>query len=267
MAENLCEKISEILKARRNELGLTPEELSRKAKVPLSVIEALERKEWDNLPEPVYVKGFLKKLCNVLGLDEKEMMEMFLSCELSRGVTPEIKGISISKKKKGAKISIAFIVLVLLLVGASLFYMFLQETKIYEEAPSITHKSQVQNGTFENRLASTGGITSFSANQSEEKKVAENQIKTFGEPPKVTFTVKATGGRSWYYLVVDGAKGRQGFIEDGEIMEIRCRKFCSIKFGKPSVIEIYKGKEKILLPFDRPYTVVFTPDSFKILPK
>jgi len=269
MEESLCDKVSQLLKERREELGLTIEELAQKAKVPSSIIEAFEKKDWDNLPEPVYVKGFLKKMCRVLELDEKEILDMFLSCELSRRSAPEIKRVSITKEKS-VKIPVVLVFL-LLIVGGIAFFMYVGKPFVhrYKKVGGVVSANRSESSNATAVKVENGSIASPEGNVTGNSSIEEKASvgREADEGFKFTITIKAVKGKSWYYLVVDGSNKRQGFIKKGESIDIKCKRVCSIKFGKPSVIEIYKGKEKILLPFDRPYTVIFTSDSFKILPR
>jgi len=271
MEESLCDKISQLLKEKREELGLSVEQLAQQAKVPRSIVEAFERKDWDSLPEPVYVKGFLKKLCRVLGLDEKEIVDMFSSCELSRRSAPEIKRVSVTREKS-FRVPVIFVILLALFLGGALF-LYWGKPWFYKRGSSAVTSSanesyskgesvEPENGSENETSNATGEIAEV-----REEKTSLNETAETEDNEGFSIVIKAVRGKSWYSLVVDNRKKRQGFIRKGESIDIRCREICSVKFGKPSAVEIYKGDEKILLPFDRPYTVVFTPDSFRILPK
>jgi len=62
------------LKARREELGLSIEEVQAETKIRRRYLEALEAGDEGPIPGEVYVKGFLRFYANFLGLDGLEMV-------------------------------------------------------------------------------------------------------------------------------------------------------------------------------------------------
>ena len=250
MAENLCEKLADLLRKKREQLNLSVEEVSKKAGVPSSVIDALENKRWSELPEPIYIKGFLKKLSKLYKLNEEEIMDMFYRCRLSQGASPQIEGIVIKKKDRKAKLSI-LIVFIFFVIFAFGIFSYLYLVKIPHETVKKASSNTTMNTTSVNKT---------------EASVAE-PVKSPVKEPSIKLKIKAKGGKSWYLLVVDDLKRSQGFIEPGKPLDVSCYKSCYIKLGNPSVIEILKGDERILLPFVKPCALLFTPQAFKILAK
>lgn len=57
-----------LLRARK-ERGFSLEEAERAAKIRKDFLARLEQEDYDGLPEPVYVRGFLKAYGDFLGLD------------------------------------------------------------------------------------------------------------------------------------------------------------------------------------------------------
>lgn len=65
------------LRQRREELGLSAEEVFRKTRIALEYIDALERGDAAALPAPCYVVGFLKTYCGLLGLNADRYVDSF----------------------------------------------------------------------------------------------------------------------------------------------------------------------------------------------
>ncbi|MDP2941151.1 MAG: DUF4115 domain-containing protein [Candidatus Omnitrophota bacterium] len=65
------ETVGAKLKKIRLEKGLTLEEVQKKTKIQLNILQAIEGDSITNI-SPVYLKGFLKIYCQVLGLDPKD---------------------------------------------------------------------------------------------------------------------------------------------------------------------------------------------------
>ena len=74
MPFNLC-RIGQLLRETREKRGITLNEASNALFIRKRVIGAIEAGDWDNLPHPVYVKGYVKQYAvflNMLDLLESE---------------------------------------------------------------------------------------------------------------------------------------------------------------------------------------------------
>ncbi len=65
------------LKALRKECALTQEDVADKTCVHLKHIKALEEGRFDDLPAPVYVRGFLRTIAPVLGVHPKHLVTLY----------------------------------------------------------------------------------------------------------------------------------------------------------------------------------------------
>ncbi len=72
------EQLGQVLRARRESLGLTVEDIEERTKIRKRYIEALESGQWDVLPGPVYARGFVRSYAEVLGLDGTELLEKYV---------------------------------------------------------------------------------------------------------------------------------------------------------------------------------------------
>ncbi|MCM8798815.1 MAG: helix-turn-helix domain-containing protein, partial [Candidatus Omnitrophica bacterium] len=71
--------VGETLKKARENKQLSLEEISRQTHIPTKVLSALEEEAFANLAGPVYVKSFLKKYAEFLGLNSTEILNIYLS--------------------------------------------------------------------------------------------------------------------------------------------------------------------------------------------
>ncbi len=63
------------LRAAREARNLSTEQAADDTRISLRFIEALEREEFDALPAPVYVRGFLRSYANYLGLEPQTLLD------------------------------------------------------------------------------------------------------------------------------------------------------------------------------------------------
>ncbi|GMU92545.1 MAG: hypothetical protein AMXMBFR4_16030 [Candidatus Hydrogenedentota bacterium] len=68
------------LKARREELGMSAEDVYRRIRVPAMFVESIEAGLVDNLPVSCYAVGFLKSYCQFLGVDSNRYVDFYLAC-------------------------------------------------------------------------------------------------------------------------------------------------------------------------------------------
>lgn len=69
-----------LLKLARERAGLAVEDLAVQIKLAKSTLEALERDDFAALSEPVYVRGYYRKIAKVLPVSEKELLDAYALC-------------------------------------------------------------------------------------------------------------------------------------------------------------------------------------------
>ncbi|GEM_PF-1098899 len=65
------------LREAREALGKTTSELAVKTRIKVQQLEGLEADEYDSIPAPMYVRGFLKLYAQELGLDPAPILEAY----------------------------------------------------------------------------------------------------------------------------------------------------------------------------------------------
>jgi len=70
-------ELSELLKNTRTSKNLNIEEISAQTKIQLHILKSLEDGDIDQLPNKIYLKGFLRQYARVLGLNEADVIAMY----------------------------------------------------------------------------------------------------------------------------------------------------------------------------------------------
>lgn len=68
------------LRARREELGLSSEDVYRRIRVPAQFVESIEAGAVANLPAACYCVGFLKTYCQLLGIEPNRYVDTYQAC-------------------------------------------------------------------------------------------------------------------------------------------------------------------------------------------
>jgi transcriptional regulator with XRE-family HTH domain len=71
------QSIGNLLKNARETKGMTMSEVAFHLKTKTSVIEALEKEQFCLLAAPIYVRGFLRKYAELVGLSQNELIDAF----------------------------------------------------------------------------------------------------------------------------------------------------------------------------------------------
>lgn len=94
--------LGEMLRAAREARGAQLAEISRQTAVRADYLEALEEGRHDDLPEPVYVRNFVRLYAQALGLDPRIALEMYVS-EVSGGPQqPQAEPVATARRRPAA---------------------------------------------------------------------------------------------------------------------------------------------------------------------
>lgn len=70
----MLNKFADELKSKREESGLTLQQLATKTRIDIKFLEAIEQGNFAFLPE-LYVKAFVKQFAKTIGLDENVILK------------------------------------------------------------------------------------------------------------------------------------------------------------------------------------------------
>ncbi|MBI1883713.1 MAG: helix-turn-helix domain-containing protein [Chlamydiae bacterium] len=92
------DSLGQKLKKAREAKGLSIEEMAKLTKISDKKIMAIEADQYEELPAPIYVRGFLKLFSQNIGLDSKEVLEEYQR-NLGNGHEPSKQTLVIESKK------------------------------------------------------------------------------------------------------------------------------------------------------------------------
>ena len=74
----MVEDFGSYLKAERELRGVTLEELHTKTRIPMHYLQALEKNLFDELPEEVFIRGYIRSFAKVIGANEDEVLSAYI---------------------------------------------------------------------------------------------------------------------------------------------------------------------------------------------
>lgn len=131
----------ELLRRARREKGMAAEEVILNMGITQTVLSALENDEYEHLPAPLYVKGYIRRYCSILGIPDNEVLASFVNLLREQGMQhgePRLRLMGVPEKEFGQWKLVIFLVLALL---AALLFWIVQSSHgvaldLFETQPS-----------------------------------------------------------------------------------------------------------------------------------
>lgn len=84
-------ELGQYLKEGRDRAGLSREALSSTLRLSAKVVAALEEERWVDLPQKVYIKGWVASYCKAVGIDPKQALEALpsLTDQIATTIAPD----------------------------------------------------------------------------------------------------------------------------------------------------------------------------------
>jgi len=200
------EKLEEIgarLRQCRVEQSISLEEVATQTRIQARLLQAIEDGRLDQLPEPVYIQGFIRRFAEALGLNGAELADAF----------PVGSGILLMKPRwqylpaaqlRPLHLYLLYIVLVISSVTGLSYILNRSAVQVIE----VDKSPSAQQFPTPNPTTPTPPKQSLGANSTAEVSHASQD----GKPVQVGVTLKA---QSWIRVVVDGKTEFEGVLPEG----------------------------------------------------
>lgn len=96
--------LGQVLRKAREQKGMTLEEVSKLTKLPERNLHLMENDQWEELPAPTYVKGFLRLYAQAVGLQTSALIEQY-----QKGLMSQTKQVLYLEAEKIGSVNIAAI--------------------------------------------------------------------------------------------------------------------------------------------------------------
>jgi cytoskeleton protein RodZ len=241
MPFDLC-KIGQLLKDAREEKGLTLDEVSSVLVLRKRVIAAIESGDWDSLPPPVYVKGYVNQyaaLVGIVDLPEAEVISTEIQPSLKRQkvATTEDRGGALKRRTpKGKRIAASAIAAVA--VG---FLVFVNLPKKAPVAPPT--QSMKDTHQADQTAPKTQAVEPKANNQPVEVSpvAVEPSEKPVLEPKKLTIVCQE---RTWVRIVIDGLGQKEFMLKPEEVVMLNAKENFDLLIGNAGGVKLfYNGKD------------------------
>lgn len=139
------ESFGNILKQKRDDLGIPMERIERETSISREYLVAIEEERVDYFPGETYFIGFMRNYAEYLGENPERLLDLYKAKKIQLSPVPEGLIVSDEKKKRLTWIIVGIATFVLLVVGALFLFVFNKEP----EVPQVLLNSDVTNQTYE----------------------------------------------------------------------------------------------------------------------
>ncbi len=232
----------EVLREARRSRGLSLQYIARELRLSVSVVDALENDDYQQLPATIFVQGYIRNYALLLGIDAEALLGQF-NHMLTEQVETKLDASNCASSKASSQESVIpakslSYVAVVALVAIALFIMYQGESidsdqdKIASKTNTSKSKSKRSNGKIDSKNFSV--ISSFD-NKKGKQEIYPNISK---KPQYDTLSIKFN--KDSYVRVIDANNrqllshvGRRGFRD-----KVKGTAPFQIKIEKPENVEV-----------------------------
>ena len=249
--EEQGEKLKEItrkLRQVREQQAIQVEQIAAKILVRPVFLNALEEGRFEELPEPVYISGFIRRYGDALGLDGTALSQEFGSIACPPMIPQENNNLA---NKANIYIPLA-VPYILLIVGASLGLFFLLTPKGAEQTIS---QSQYSSNPTESKTLAKPEASSLPV----ASKPTPTPTPTPIEGVKISLDVQ---NESWIRVISDGKKVFEGTLQKGDKKSFAAKEKLTIRSGNAGavLVSVNQNKAVPMGAVNNPKTVTYTPE-------
>ena len=159
--QEIQKSVGETLGELRRQKNLSAQEVATQLRLDVRIIEALEADNYDNLPSPAYIRGYLRNYAKLLGADSERIIALYNhKAPQAPEIIPDVKHptqVSSSDKPVKAVTYLISFILVLLLFAWLQSHIVIKEATVTANAVSVEAEDENPSGleTFSEPLTET----------------------------------------------------------------------------------------------------------------
>lgn len=239
--------LGETLRKRRIELGKTMADAEAATRIRARLLNALEDGEYDRLPNPAYVRGYITSYARWLEMDPAPLLTMYRAESGAVGPTsaiPRREPVVVPREKAHAVPWKAAVIIAVVLVAILLAFWGVRSLRRGETTTPLptqpqTTETAVSPGASGTATPSAGSLES-----------STTTVQPGAPLTTVPFTLKVAvaDGASWARITVDGKKAYEGTLVSGQSKEYVITDVAVVRIGRPSVVKVYRDGTEVAVP-------------------
>ena len=239
--------LGDTLRKRRIALGKTLADAEAATRIRARLLDALEDGEYDRLPNPAYVRGYITSYARWLEIDPAPLLTMYRAESGAVGPTsaiPRREPVVVPRDKAHAVPWRAAVIIAVVLLAIVLAFWGARSLKRGQTATPLPTQPQTT------ETAVSPGATGTAAPSPGSGESSTSTVQP-GEPlSTVPFTLRVAvaDGASWARITVDGKKAYEGTLVSGQSKEYVVTDVAVVRIGRPSVVKVYRNAAEVAVP-------------------
>jgi cytoskeletal protein RodZ len=243
--------VGDILKKRREELGRDLRDISDILKIKCDYLRSIEDEAFDKLPEPVYVRGYIREYAEFLNIDTETVLNAYTQQVLApvtenktaaEGEAPQVK------KTRTRRYAIPFLLVLFALITLFLFSPLspLQHDTSSPPSKKDEISRSVAESAPETPLSEAETITPSMNSVLEESPQPpagpqKDLLPVMDTPHVLEITADDI---TWLAITIDEAAPREVTMNPGETLKVNANKNIHLKIGNAGGVKlVFDGKE------------------------
>jgi cytoskeleton protein RodZ len=236
------------LKSKREESGLDLKYISVETKISLEMLESIENEYHAKLPEPVYVKGFIRSYAMILGIDANSVIHSYEDSRRNYlGVTQSKTQFTRKREKKRGDFWPRFIMgavvmasLVAIVTMAVYFYkdQFRSESKELTDPAEQIQKQEDEPPSTIKISEQPEEIIDEAAGSIAEENADETQVAPPEKKPDILNLSIAANADTWLKVIVDGEKPLEYLLKPGDQISLNATSHYNLLIGNAGGVQL-----------------------------
>ena len=234
-------QLGERLRRRREELGLSLDDVQARTKIRKKYLRALEEGQWEVMPGEVYLKGFLRAYAECVGLDARAILKEYE--ERAEASTPANEVVPPSRPARFARRWVV-VAVVAVLLAAILLVVRPWSSAREEQQPAVPGEPGGQPAEPPTAPGEEPGPAP--EQPAEPPAPPPRVIREDLGPTDVTYVAYAPQlilkltwqGRCWVRVLADGERVMERTLEPPEVRVFTARSELLLRVGNPAVLHL-----------------------------
>lgn len=242
-----AEPIGLQLKHAREKVGMKQSDASSRLKLPVIVIDALEREDWQKLGAPIYIRSYLSSYLKLLGLPTSMANEV----SFETAPTPAIKMLSTKPVRRDIDKSLTtlghFAITGVIVASIAMIAMHFQSPS----PRNVTLPLDVQTETNEPLVPSKKLPASGPTNVTAVSQTATTQAPIMASMAPVAAATAAgwevrVNADSWLEVVdTDGKRIESGIVNAGSVRQYGAERIASMTIGNADQVQLLRNGQVV----------------------
>lgn len=244
----MSDTLGETLKERRKQLGISLPQAEEQLHIRSRLLEALEEGDYERLPNPGYVRGYVSSYARYLELDPEPLLNMYYA-ETGHGRFHRIELPEQAVKPRDEQHALpwraALAVVAVIALLSLVVWGVMAAIRGPEGPPPIAPESTSTATTSTSGSTSTTSGSSSAGGGIVPSSSAE---ATATRPKPKSFALKieiANGGQSWLEVKVDGTTQYANTASGPATKTYKVAKSAQVQIGRPSVVKVYRNGTEV----------------------